>query len=603
MPLKHTPKSTRAVRAAAFLAGCLPSIASAAPAIIPRPVEMRVNEGRFAFSDRTRVVAEGEAAAEARKLIDALEMAFGRRLELEPGAADAPDAIRLRIDRALQRELGAEGYRLRVRADGIDMAAARPAGLFYAVQTLWQLLPPAVYGRAPFNSPRFEWRGQPLPSAAYAGAPVEGAEWTIPCVEITDYPRFAWRGLLIDPARHFIPVDYVKRFIDLMAIHKFNRLQIHLNDDQGWRIEIKKYPRLTEVGAWRDETLVGHASRQPHEFDGQRHGGFYTQDDIRELVRYAAERHVTIVPEISMPGHSQAAIVAYPELGVFPEKQRDLQVWTRWGISEHILAPRPQTIEFCKDVLQEVMALFPSRYIHIGGDEAIKNQWKASEEMQALIRQHGLENEEQLQAWFTEQLDAFLTEHGRRLVGWDEILEGGLAPGAVVMSWRGEKGGIAAAQAGHDVIMAPHTDTYFDYYQGPRESEPLAIGGFLPLARVYEYEPVPAALNPEQAPRVLGAQAQLWGEYIKDAAHREYMAYPRACAMAEVLWSAEKEPFDAFLLRLEAHLERLRVAEVNFRPLDEPSLRARALRLVPVPKGPPVRPGPSAGRPTACPPR
>jgi hexosaminidase len=545
---------------------------------------MQVKEGAFAFSDRTRVVAEGEAAAEARKLIDALEPAFGRRLELEPGAADAPDAIRLRVDRALQRELGSEGYRLRVKADGIDMAAAEPAGLFYGVQTLQQLLPPAVYARAPFDSPRFAWRGQPLAPAVYAREPAEGVEWTVPCVEITDYPRFAWRGLLIDPARHFIPVEDVKRFIDLMAMHKFNRLQIHLNDDQGWRIEIKKYPRLTEVGAWREETLIGHSRQQPHEFDGQRHGGFYTQDDIRELVRYAAERHVTIVPEISMPGHSQAAIVAYPELGVFPEKQQDLQVWTRWGISEHILAPRPRTIEFCKDVLREVMALFPSRYIHIGGDEAIKNQWKASEEMQALIRDLGLENEEQLQAWFTGQMDAFLVEHGWRLVGWDEILEGGLAPGAVVMSWRGEKGGITAAQAGHDVIMAPTSHTYFDYYQGPAESEPLAIGGLLPLARVYEYEPVPAALTPEQAPRVLGAQAQLWGEYIKDAAHREYLAYPRACALAEVLWSAEKEPFDAFLLRLESHLARLRVAEVNFRPLDGPSPRARALRLVPFPK-------------------
>ncbi len=575
MPLKHTPKPRRAVHATAVLAACLSSAAYAAPAIIPRPVEMQVNEGKFAFSDRTRVVADGEAAAEARKLIDALEPALGRRLEVEPGAADAPDAIRLRIDRALQGELGAEGYRLRVTLDGIDMAAARPAGLFYAVQTLRQLLPSAVYARAPVDYPSFARRGQLPAPEVYSSEPAEGGEWTVPCVEITDYPRFAWRGLLIDPARHFIPVEDMKRFIDLMAMHKFNHLQIHLNDDQGWRIEIKKYPRLTEVGAWRDEALIGHSRKQPQEYDRQRHGGFYTRDDVCDLVRYAAERHVTIVPEISMPGHSQAAIAAYPELGVFPEKQQDLQVWTRWGISEHILAPRPRTIEFCKDVLREVMALFPSRYIHIGGDEAIKNQWKASEEMQALIRQHGLENEEQLQAWFTRQIDAFLAEHGRRLVGWDEILEGGLAPGAVVMSWRGEKGGITAAQAGHDVIMASTSHTYFDYYQGPAESEPLAIGGLLPLARVYEYEPVPAALTVEQAPRVLGAQAQLWGEYIKDAAHREYMAYPRACAMAEVLWSAEKDPFDAFLPRLDTHLERLRAAEVNFRPLDGPSPRER----------------------------
>jgi hexosaminidase len=269
---------------------------------------------------------------------------------------------------------------------------------------------------------------------------VEDVDWTVPCVEITDYPRFAWRGLLIDPARHFIPVDDVKRFIDLMAIHKFNRLQIHLNDDQGWRIEIRKYPRLTEGRSVARRDADRTFGREAARVRRAAARGFYTQDEIRDLVRYAAERHVTIVPEISMPGHSQAAIAAYPELGVFPEKQQGLRLWTRWGISEHILAPRPQTIQFCKDVLTEVMELFPSRHIHIGGDEAIKNQWKASPEMQQLIRELGLENEEQLQAWFTKQIDAFLTEHGRRLVGWDEILEGGLAPGAVVMSWRGEQG-------------------------------------------------------------------------------------------------------------------------------------------------------------------
>ncbi len=549
MPQEQSISFRRAVAATAVFAAWLPAAAGAKPAIIPRPVEIEMNDGRFLFSDRTRVVAEGEAVAEARKLIDALEPAFGRRLELETGAADTPPSVCLRVDPRLERELGPEGYRLRVEPDGIDMTAAQPAGLFYAVQTLRQLLPPAVYSRAP----------------------VDGVAWTVPCVDIADHPRFAWRGLLIDPARHFIPIEDVKRFIDLMALHKFNRLQMHLNDDQGWRIEIKKYPRLTEIGAWRDETLVGHASRRPHEYDGQRHGGFYTQDEIRRLVRYAADRHVTIVPEISMPGHSQAAIAAYPELGVFPQRQQDLRVWTRWGISEHILAPRPRTIDFCKNVLKEVMALFPSRYIHVGGDEAIKNQWKASEEMQTLLRDLGLQNEEQLQAWFTRQLDAFLTEHGRRLVGWDEILEGGLAPGAVVMSWRGEKGGIAAARAGHDVIMAPTSHTYFDYYQGPAESEPLAIGGFLPLRQVYQYEPVPDVLTPEQTPRVLGGQAQLWGEYIKDSDHRQYMAYPRACAMAEVLWSAEKDSFDAFLLRLGVHLERLQAAEVNFRTPHEPN--------------------------------
>jgi alpha-N-acetylglucosaminidase len=521
-------------------------------ALIPEPASLQVGEGRFRLTADTQVGAAGPAIAEARKLIAALAPALGCELKLTEAEPAEGALISLALDDALSSELGQEGYTLDVAPRRIDIRAAAPAGLFYGMQTLRQLLPPEFYGRQR----------------------TDGTECSIPCVRSTDRPRFAWRGLLVDPARHFLPKEDVLRFIDAMALHKFNRLQMHLTDDQGWRIEIKKYPKLTEVGAWRDETLVGHYGQQPWKFDGQRHGGFYSQDDIRELVRYAAERYVTIVPEIEMPGHARSAIAAYPELGVFPDKQQGIRPWTRWGISEDILAPRPKTIEFCKDVLTEVMALFPSRYIHIGGDEAIKTQWKASEEIQQLIRTLGLQNEAELQAWFTKQIDAFLTEHGRRLVGWDEILEGGLAPGAVVMSWRGEQGGIAAAQSGHDVIMAPTSHTYFDYYQGPRESEPLAIGGNLPLERVYQYEPVPAALTAEQAEHVLGAQAQLWSEYIADANHLQYMAYPRACALAEVLWSPGKDRrFDSFLMRLDAHLQRLRAAEVNFRPLDRTPLR------------------------------
>ena len=521
-------------------------------ALVPAPVSLQVGHGQFTFTSETKVWARGPAAVEARKLIDVLKSGLGRELELtETGPADEA-GITFQLDDTLRSGLGAEGYQLEVTPQQIGLRAAEPAGLFYAVQTLRQLLPPEFFG----------------------ARPVEEQARTVPCVRITDRPRFAWRGLLIDPARHFLPKEDVLRFIDVMAWHKFNRLQMHLTDDQGWRIEIKKYPRLTEVGAWRDETLVGHSSQKPSEFDGRRHGGFYSQDDIREMVRYAAERYVTIVPEIEMPGHARAAIASYPELGVFPDKQQDLRPWTRWGISEDIFAPRPRTIEFCQDVLTEVMALFPSREIHIGGDEAVKTQWKASEEIQQLIRAHGLQNEAELQAWFTKQINAFLTAHGRRLVGWDEILDGGLPPGAVVMSWRGEKGGIAAAQAGHDVIMAPTSHTYFDYYQGPRESEPLAIGGLLPLERVYQYEPVPAVLTDDQAQHVLGAQAQLWSEYIPHAKHLQYMAYPRACALAEVLWSpAADRNFESFLLRLDAHLARLQAAEVNFRPLDRKPLR------------------------------
>lgn len=523
-----------------------------AVALIPRPVSMVLGEGRFRFSADTKVVARGPAAAEARKLVELLAPAMGYRLGLAEAAPANSTRVLCSLDESLRSGLGPEGYRLSATPQRIEIAAAEGAGLFYGVQTLRQLLPAGIF----------------------ANQPAADVDWSVPCVEITDSPRFGWRGLLIDPARHYLPKDDVLRFLDAMAMHKLNRLQIHLTDDQGWRIEIKKYPKLTEVGAWRDETLVGHYSQRPWKFDGRRHGGFYTQDDVRELVRYAADRYITIMPEIEMPGHARAAIASYPHLGVFPDKQQGIRPWTRWGISEDILAPRPQTIEFCQDVLTEIMAMFPGRYIHIGGDEAIKTQWKASAEIQQMIRDKGLRDESELQAWFTRQIGAFLTAHGRRLVGWDEILEGGLAPGAVVMSWRGEKGGIVAAQAGHDVIMAPTSHTYFDYYQGPRESEPLAIGGSLPLETVCQFEPIPAALTPDQAKHVLGAQAQLWSEYIADAKQLQYMAYPRACALCEVLWSPAKDRnLDAFRNRLKLHLQRLGAASVNYRPLGESSLR------------------------------
>lgn len=524
------------------------SIPQSSPAVLPQPVSLEVKQGVFKLLPTTEVVAVGAAKAEASKLVDTLAPTMGFRLKTTEPPSKAESLITLALDESLKEKLGQEGYTLDITTRRIEIHATGPSGLFYGIQTLRQLLPPEVFGKAK----------------------ADGVDWVVPCVHIVDFPRFAWRGLLLDPARHFLPKADMLRFIDVMALHKFNRLQLHLTDDQGWRIEIKKYPRLTEIGAWRDETLIGHYRDKPWRFDGKRHGGFYTQDDMREIVQYAADRHITIMPEIEMPGHARAAIASYPHLGVFPEKQKGIKPWTHWGISDDILAPRPQTIEFCKDVLTEVMDLFPSRYIHIGGDEAHKTQWKASDEIQQMIRDLKLEDEAELQAWFTRQIDAFLTEHGRRLVGWDEILEGGLAPGAVVMSWRGDKGGITAAQAGHDVIMAPTSHTYFDYYQGPAESEPLAIGGNLPLEKVYGYEPIPAALSAEQAKHVLGAQAQHWREYIPDSKHLQYMAFPRACALSEVVWSPkENRNYDLFVVRLDHHLKRLAAAGVNYRPLDK----------------------------------
>jgi hexosaminidase len=510
--------------------------------IIPLPVSLEQQNGSFIVTSSTCVAAQGPAANEAAKLVDALTPALGYRLKLVQDSPATKDSIQLKIEISLLNRLGEEGYVLEATTDSVTIRAAAPAGLFYGVQTLRQLLPAAIFSKHR----------------------VEEVQWTVPCVHITDRPRFAWRGLLIDPARHFIPVLDVEQYLDVMALHKFNRLQIHFTDDQGWRIEIKKYPQLTETGAWMDFTTRVHGNK----VQAQRPGGFYTQDDIRHLVRYAAERYITIVPEIEMPAHTGAAIVSYPQIGLYPSRLSALPVEERWRAHEAVLAPRPQTVAFMQDVLTEVMDLFPSKYIHIGGDEANIEHWKKCEEMQGLIRELKLKDVVELHSWFIRQMDTFLTSHGRQLVGWDEILQGGLAPGAVVMSWRGEAGGITAAQAGHDVVMAPTSHTYFDYYQGPRPTEPKAIGGDIRLEKVYQYEPIPAALDADQAKHVLGGQAQLWGEYISNPRHLFYMTYPRAAAMAEVLWSPrESHNWDQFLTRLSGHLERLKTLEVNYRPL------------------------------------
>ena len=504
---------------AAALGGGAVRAAGPAPAIIPQPVDVKANEGVFTITPRTAVVARGQAAAEAQQLVEALAPPMGLRLAL--AASDRPDdAIALALDEALKGKLGDEGYTLEVAPRRIDLRAAGPAGLFYGIQTLRQLLPPDVY----------------------RGGTAKGVAWTAPCVKITDYPRFGWRGLLIDPARHFIPVGDVRKYIDAMALHKSNRLQVHLTDDQGWRIEIRKYPKLTEIGSKRDH------SGGP--------GGFYTQEDIRQLVRYAQERHITIVPEIEMPGHTGAARDSYPEVLALSPQNRG-----------RVLAPRPRAVAFMQDVLAEVMGLFPSRFIHIGGDEASTAEWTTSDEMKAQMQSLNLKDVHELHSWFIQQMDAYLAKHGRRLVGWDEILQGGLAQGATVMSWRGVKGGIAAARAGHDVVMAPTSHTYFDYRQARQEK---GFGGsVLPLEQVYGFEPIPAELDAGQARHILGGQGQLWGEMIKDEQRREHMTYPRACALAETLWSpGQPRDFRQFRQRLTHHLLRLDAAGIDYRRLD-----------------------------------
>jgi hexosaminidase len=363
-----------------------------------------------------------------------------------------------------------------------------------------------------------------------------------------------------------MPKEFVKKFIDLLALHKMNSFHWHLTDDQGWRIEIKKYPRLTEVGAWREQSLIGHeqSDTTKHVFDGQRHGGFYTQDDIREIVAYAKARYVNIVPEIEMPGHAQAAISAYPELG---NTGRQVGIREHWGVSQNILNPDDKTVAFMQDVLGEALTLFPGTFIHVGGDEAVKDEWKASPRVQARIRELGLKDEHELQSWFIRKMDTYLTQHVRRLIGWDEILEGGLAPNAAVMSWRGTAGGIAAAREGHDVVMAPGGKLYFDHYQSrDTNAEPLAIGGFNPIDSVYAFDPMPTELEPRFAKHILGAQGQLWTEYMPDPKHVEYMAFPRVSALAEALWTpTDRKDYVDFSRRLKVHLERLDILDVNYR--------------------------------------
>ena len=520
-------------------------------AVIPRPAQLTRGTGTFLLTPATVVVTDRATRQIGYQLSDWLQPATGYRLAVSGAAGTAARTISLRVDPALSR-LGEEGYRLTVAGTRITIRAFRPSGVFYGVETLRQLLPPDVF----------------------RAAPVAGVAWTVPAVEIEDMPRFPWRGAHLDVSRSFMPKEFVKKYIDLLALHKLNRFHWHLTDDQGWRIDIKKYPLLTSIGAWRRNSLVGaqrsYADTTQWVYDNVPHGGFYTQDDIREVVAYATARFITVVPEIEMPGHAQAAIAAYPWLG---NTGQQLEVLGHWGVDENILNPSDSAIHFMQDVLTEVLALFPSHWIHTGGDEAPKRQWQSSPLAQERIRQLGLHSENELQSWLTAQMSRWLAGRGRSLIGWDEILEGGmegLAPNAVVMSWRGIDGGIAAAQAGHDVVMTPTSNTYFDYYQSQDlAKEPLAIGGFLPLETVYAYEPVPPALDSLQAKHVLGTQGQIWTEYQRTPKNVEFMVFPRLVALAEVAWTtAERKDFADFTSRLRRHLARLDVLDVNYRKLN-----------------------------------
>lgn len=511
-------------------------LSTQAQPIIPKPVKAEaVKGGSFYLSDKTVIIAadkESEIAAEL--LANYLKEKYHLSLKILPKQTDT-DMLKsvIQLSTTTDKSLQKEAYTLDINKRLISIKG-KEGGVFYATQSLKQLL-------------FFDEKQQKYAFEAW---------------KISDYPRFAWRGMHLDVCRHFFPIDFVKKYIDLMAFYKMNTFHWHLTEDQGWRIEIKQYPLLTEIGSVRKETML-EKNFKPYKGDGIPYKGFYTQAEIKEVIEYAQKRNITIVPEIEMPGHSLAALAAYPNLAC---SEGPFEVATTWGIFEDVYCPKEETFLFLENVLTEVCALFPGEYVHIGGDEVPKAAWKKSSIAQDLMKKEGLKSEEELQSYFIRRIEKILQAKGKRLIGWDEILEGGLAPSATVMSWRGEEGGIAAAKMGHDVVMTPGAYCYFDQYQGAKETEPLAIGGNTTLEKVYSYNPLPPTLSAEEQKHILGAQANVWTEYIATPEQVEYMAYPRACALAEVLWSpTDLRNWTNFQARMKFHYALLKKWQVNVR--------------------------------------
>ena len=496
--------------------------------IIPIPNSIELSDSFFTIDENTGITYDDNLKVSAQFLKNFIET--GSQITLKKG-----NAIQFLIDETLEPE----AYNLEVSKNEIKIKASTDQGSFYAVQTLRQMMPVGLEN----------------------GAFSEN-EILIQVVVINDKPQFSYRGMHLDVSRHMFSEEFIKKYIDALAMLKLNTFHWHLTDDQGWRIEIKKYPKLQEVAAYRDETLVGHYSDQPHQFDGKRYGGYYTQEEVKDIVQYAKERFVTVIPEIEMPGHAQAAIAAYPELGC---SNQPVEVAKKWGVFEEIYCPNQKTFAFLEGVLDEVVELFPSEFIHIGGDEAPKTRWKNCEHCQALIKREGLKDEHHLQSYFITKMEKYLNSKGRQIIGWDEILEGGLAPNATVMSWRGTSGAVEAAKSGHNVIMTPTSHCYFDYYQSENDDEPLAIGGYLPLEKVYGFNPIPEELSTEESKYVLGAQGNVWTEYIPTERHLEYMVFPRMLALSEVVWSQpENKNYEDFVSRLENFHQRLDALEINY---------------------------------------
>ncbi len=518
--------------------------------IIPQPAEVITNKGSFVISAATNmVVASKDDKATAAFFNKYLLEYYGFELGIVEKATKNSIVLK-----SLQNMDGlqAEGYSLKTDKEGVLIEGNSNQGTFYGMQTLIQLLPTQ-----------------------------KSSSLKIAAVKVKDGPRFAYRGSMLDVSRHFFPVSFVKKYIDYLALHKMNYFHWHLTEDQGWRIEIKKYPKLTEIGSKRNGTIIGRYPGKGN--DNKPADGFYTQEEVKDIVKYASDRFITVIPEIEMPGHSSAAIAAYPMLSCFPDEKtvipanmisekskqelangRIKLVQETWGVFTDVYAPTEYTFKFLEDVLDEVMALFPSKYIHVGGDESPKDAWKRSAFCQQLIKEKGLKDEHELQSYFIQRMEKYINKKGRTLIGWDEILEGGLAPNAIVMSWRGEAGGIAAAKENHQVIMTPGSHVYLDHSQTKNDKE-VTIGGFTDLEKIYDYEPIPKELNDQQAKYVLGAQGNVWTEYMENPAKVEYMIFPRLSALSEVLWSPKEiKNWAAFQIKIETMKKRYDIWGANY---------------------------------------
>jgi hexosaminidase len=528
----------------ATLSGCAKrEPTSINPDIIPLPYQSEWTGGSFKINGKTGIflnTTNENVKSVAEGLQSKMAVLTGKMPLIENIKGKQPgNSIFLRLDHNLFGTVGEEGYILSVKSSSIEISASKPAGLFYGIQTIYQLLPPEIY----------------KPPAKLAGNDIE---LEIPCIEMTDKPAFSWRGMHLDVSRHFFPKEFIKKYIDLIALHKMNVFHWHLTDDNGWRIQIDRYPLLTEVSAWRaDRNGIPWTECEPQRpGETTSYGGFYTKDDIREIVEYARQRFVKIVPEIEMPGHTSEVFAAYPEFSCSGEKI-PVQTGSYWPNNNIFCAGDEGTFRFLENILDEVIELFPSEYIHIGGDEADKTAWRSCPDCQTRIRKEGLSGVGELQSYFVKRIEKYISSKGRKMIGWDEILEGGLAPGAAVMSWRGFEGGIEAAQAGHQVVMCPVSHCYFDYYQADPDFQPPAIGGLTTLKKVYSFRPVPAELKGENSQLILGGQGNIWTEYISTQDHAVYMALPRMTALSEVLWTPEKNLlWEDFRNRLQTQFAR-----------------------------------------------